>query len=340
MKPATARVIVAAPATGGGRSFTRSLAAGAIAFSLALAGCAGRNEAPVLTGVPHRIEEWSFDSAPGHVIRTPHYEIHTTLRETTLVNSLPQALEMACTHYRRLAPAAAEPTTPMPVYLFARRGQWETFTRRLAGARAATLLKVRNGGYTERGVAVIEYVTHATTFPILAHEGFHQYLYHSGVSEIPAWLNEGLATLCEGQRWGPQGLVAFDPWLNPNRRNPLADALRRDQLIPLAELLRINAAHVVGESNRKIQAYYGQLWALLLFLREGEEGKYAAGFDRLLAALGAQDLRKYAEAAHVGSTEGQYDFGVELFRAFVSTDLDAFEQEYRRFLRRNVLGER
>ena len=45
----------------------------------------------------------------------------------------------------------------------------------------------------------------------------------------------------------------------------------RDEIFSLEELLRINAGHVVGGSTRKVSAYYGQVWALMLFLREGQE---------------------------------------------------------------------
>ena len=50
----------------------------------------------------------------------------------------------------------------------------------------------------ERGITVAEYVSHAVTFPLLTHEGFHQFLYHCAYPRVPAWLNEGLAVMCEG----------------------------------------------------------------------------------------------------------------------------------------------
>jgi len=304
-------------------------------------GCASqRSTTTVLTDVPVETQEWRYGRTRGRELQTEHYKIRTTLDDPSLLDAVPQAIETAYAYYRTLVPSAAQPKKRMPVYLFARRNEWMHFTKQLAGPRAKTLLKVRNGGYMERGVTVIEYVVHQTTFPILAHEGMHQYLFYCVNRRIPAWLNEGLSVLCEGQRWGRAGLTEFDAWYNPSRRNRLADALLRDDLIPLERLLRINAGHVIGGTNQKIGTYYAQLWGLMLFLREGADGKYAASFERLLTQLGREDLEPFARAAFVGSQQKRYNYGTALFRAFISKDIDTVEQECRAFLRKRVLGEK
>jgi hypothetical protein len=324
------------------RALTRRL----IPLSLAACGfwaggCASSKSAtPVLTDVPFEIQEWEYQGRPGRLVTTEHYKIHATLDDEVLLEALPQAMETAYLFYRQLVPSAREPERHMPVYLFARRGEFASFTKRIAGPRAKTLLKVRRGGYMERGVSVAEYVAHSVTFPLVAHEGFHQYLHHCVSRRVPAWLNEGLAVCCEGQRWSNVGLKEFDPWYNPGRRNTLAEALLRNDIFPLEELLRINAGHVVGGSTREINAYYAQVWALMLFLQEGADGKYADGFARLLNTLGTQDLEPFARAAHLKSTRGPYNYGRELFCNFISDDLETVQGEYVAFMRENVLAAR
>ena len=304
-------------------------------------GCAGmRAKKPAFTDVDFRLEDWTYAGANGEKITTPHYEIYTTLTDPVLVEALPQALETAYAFYHELVPGATEVEQPMKVYLFARRGEWANFTRRFGPRRSSVLLKVRRGGYMERGITVAEYVSHAVTYPLLTHEGFHQFLYHCGYPRVPAWLNEGLAVYCEGQRWTAGGLAEFDPWHNPQRRNALAELILRDELFSLDDLLSINAGSVVGGSNRKIGAYYGQVWALTLFLREGADGKYAEGFQRLLEALGSRDLEQYARAGFLKSERKSYNFGRDLFRCFIAEDVDAVELEYREFMRENFLGSR
>ena len=314
----------------------------AIIGAALVAGCASskKRTTPVLEDVAYEIDRWQYLGRRGRQITTDHYEVYTTLSDPVLLEAIPQVVETAYLFYRQLVPSAREPQERMQVYLFARRAEWAAFTRHLAGPRAETLLKVRQGGYSERGISVAEYVSHSVTFPLLTHEGFHQYLYHCVGRRVPAWLNEGLAVLCEGQRWGDVGLREFDPWYNPSRRNTLADVMLRDKLFALDELLRMNAGQVVGGSTREIGAYYGQVWALMLFLREGEDGMYAERFTRLLHALGSQDLEHAARAAHLGSSRSDFNFGRELFCGFITDDLATFERQYTAFLEKKILSAR
>ncbi len=302
---------------------------------IVLAGCGGaRERAPVR----FESEPWKFANVPGYKITTEHYEICTTLRDQVLRDALPGFVEAAYENYARLVPSAHTPAERMKIYLFAARPQWEAFTRRFTGPRAKVFLQVRNGGYSERGVSVIEYVAHAITFPLFAHEGFHQYLYHHVSSQIPAWLNEGLAVCCEGQRWGSQTIKEFDPWYNPMRRNDLTAALAGNRLHALHRLLETDAGRIIEGSNQSVATYYAQVWALMLFLREGANGKYAAGFQRLLSSLDQVDVEQHARASYIWSERPTFNLGEDLFRNFISEDLDTVEREYLAFMRDRFLG--
>lgn len=311
----------------------------AVLLLMALSGCAGRNSGPPpAVDVPTDRREWRFADRRGQSLTTPNYEIFTTVKDELLLATLPQVIETAYSYYRYLIPSAREPSQRMKVYLFAQRDEWAEFTRRFAGPRAETLLKIRNGGYMESGVAVIEYVAHQTTFPILTHECFHQFLDECANPRVPAWLNEGLAVVCEGQRWGRVGLREFDPWHNPSRRNALSEALLQNEYFPLSQLVRMNAGHVVGGSIQKIATYYAQVWALNLFLREGAGGRHRPGYERLLSELANPQLQAIAEAAYVGQP-GSFNLGEGLFRSFISDDFEAVEREFVAFMRAKALGE-
>jgi hypothetical protein len=306
-------------------------------LAMVVTGCGGPKPRPA---VHFESEAWRYGSTPGYKLTTEHYEIYTTLRDQVLRDALPDFVEAAFESYARLVPPAHAPTEPMKVYLFASRGQWEAFTRRFTGPRAKIFLQVRNGGYSERGVSVIEYVAHEVTFPLFAHEGFHQYLYHYVNAQIPPWLNEGLAVYCEGQRWGADRINEFDPWFNPVRRNDLTAALASNRLHSLRRLLETDAGRIIAGSQESVAAYYGELWALVLFLREGGNGKYAAGFERLLGGLSTVDMEQRARAAYIWSERGAFNFGEDLFRNFISDDLDTVEHEYFDFMRTRFFGKR
>lgn len=307
-------------------------AATALPALLLLAGCAQKQR----PAVEYTTDDWKFARQPGWKITTAHYEVYTTLRDPVLRAAIPDFMETAYAEYARLVPPANPPAEPMRVFLLKSRQEWELFTRNFAPDHADTLLKIRNGGYSERGVSVIEYVSHEITFPLLGHEGFHQYLHHCVNTRIPAWLNEGLAVVCEGQRWGDARIESFDPWFNPARTNALAEAVSTNKLHALRTLLATNAGEMVDKSDRAIATYYAQVWALVLFLQtdrvQDKPGPYALGYAKMINALHDLRLETFARAAALSETAAPASFGEELFRAFIRTDLDQVERDYRTFL--------
>ncbi|MBU0641009.1 MAG: DUF1570 domain-containing protein [Planctomycetes bacterium] len=321
-----------------GRRFWQAVSA--IIALAAIAGCSRQQGVLGSRGpVPYELEPWSYDGNAGRHLTTAHYDIRTTLRDEYLLSTFPELMEGAFEYYQQLVPASREPQEKMPVYLFATRNQWVDFTRRFTGPRARRFLQIRYGGYSERGVTVIQYAAHQTTFPIMAHEGFHQYLHHYVGDSVPAWLNEGLAVVCEGVRWRGMQIEGFDPWANPLRRNVLAEALLQERLIPLGELLRTHAGEIVGRGPRAIGTYYAQVWALVLYLREGNAGEFAGSFARLLGQLGGGGADRRARAAHIWSEQEEFNPGEALFRGSITEDLETFEQGYVAFMRQKVLGE-
>jgi len=305
-------------------------------------GCSARRDTIAAVDVPFEQSEWRYRGRAGQLIDSEHSAIYTTIREPDLVAWLPQTMETAFRYYNELIPSDKRPEGRMPIYLFAAREEFEDFNQRRFGADRAELLnRIRNGGFMEQVLTVVEYVNHDATFPLMTHEGFHQYLHYYSDSRVPAWLNEGLATLCEGQRWTSNGLSEFDKWLNPLRRNRLAEALLRDDLFPLSQLLRINAGHVVGGSSRKINTYYAQVWALLLFLQDGENEKYREPLARMLTVVGTGNLDDYARTAHATATgKRRYNLGRDAFGAFIDDDVAMIEQAYIRFMRTRILNEK
>lgn len=306
-----------------------------ITCGLLAAGC---SSTPKRAPVTYAQEDWDFGPLSGTKLITPHYIIHTTVDDPNLVKTFPELVERAYDYYQSLVPAARAPQQKMPVYLLETRDEWAQFTQRFTGPRAAVFLQIRNGGYSENGVSVIQYVTNPVTFPLLAHEGFHQYLHHCVSPRVAAWINEGLAVVCEGQRWTTSGLREFDPWYNPVRRNQLSEALLKDRLFTLEQLLSLHAGNVIHETSTRIGTYYAQVWTLMLFLQEGADGAYADGFAALRRSLGDADLDRTLQAEAVFSDQRRLSRGEALFRRFISDDLAQVQAQYFDFLRQRLLN--
>jgi hypothetical protein len=317
--------------------FPRPAAFAALSIvAVSIIGCTARRTLPAPAACDS--EPWKFCHHDGSKLTTAHYEIYTTLTDPVQLEMIPDLVERAYAYYQQLVPPAHEPAERMKVYLLATRNQWATATVHLTGPRADVYLRVRNGGFSDGGISVIQFVEPSVTGPLLAHEGFHQYLHCCVGPDVPAWLNEGLAVVCEGQRWTSTRLLDFDPQFNPTRQSRLAEAVNRNRLFPFEELLQTNAGNVVQETSTKVGTYYAQVWALMLFLKEGEGGKYAAGFERLRRELATPVSAQHLRVEQIWSPGGMITPGEALFRSYISDDLPTFEREYQEYLQSRLLA--
>lgn len=277
-------------------------------------------------------EAWTFGRSDGTLARSPHYVLHTTCKREQFVDALPAFMETCYDAYRELLPPMKEPNEPMKAYLFQSRGDWEQFTREFSPARAPTYLKIRRGGYSERGVTVSHYSSQRGTLSIMAHEGLHQYLEATGRGRIPAWINEGLACYFESFDL-MNGRPVFKPERNTLRAPFLREAVQRDDLIPLKEILGTNAGEAVHRTTGHVRSYYAQEWSLVLFLLSDKApSEYRQGFQDLLDDLGSVTMEQRATSRLNALNNAGLSPGEAVFRIYITEDLDQFEADYRAYL--------
>lgn len=279
-------------------------------------------------------EDWSYGRSAGSMARSQHYVLHTTCSEEPFVDALPTFMEACYDAYGELLPPAKQPGEPMKAYLFQKRADWERFTNEFSPTRAPTYLKIRRGGYSERGVTVSHYSSQRGTLAILAHEGLHQYLEATDRGRIPAWINEGLA--CYFESFDLQnGRPVFKPERNSLRSPYLREALQRDNLIPLKEILGTNAGAAVHRPTGHVRSYYAQEWSLVLFLLSDEApSEYRDGFKKLLDDLGTVTMEQRATSRLNALGDGSVSPGEAVFRIYITEDLDQFDADYRAYLKK------
>jgi hypothetical protein len=233
-------------------------------------------------------EPWTYRDAPGAVLTSANYRLHTTIANPSTAESLIQVLEAALPEYRRLAPTVGSVGQPMQAYVFANRLQWADFTRRGTGALAAVYLQINRGGYTLQDQFVAFLVSERDTWSVTAHEGFHQFSSRHFKGRLPPFLEEGLSTTFEQVRWEPaqppgRGVPRLNTRYNPQRAQQLRKALEDRDNWPLAELITLHAGRVVGQRAGKIDAFYAQSWAFARFLQEYDNARHLPGFRRWMA---------------------------------------------------------
>lgn len=265
---------------------------------------------------------WSFGDAPGQAIRTAHYRIFTTERDAAITDRLPAFLEQALARYRSSLAPLANPTRTLDVYLMDNRPQWRRLTRWRLGRAADAFADLQRGGFAAGGVAFYFDIGARDTFAIAAHEGWHQYAQRTFRAALPAWLDEGIATLMEGVRQTPTGGFSFLPWTNLERFDRLRADSAAGRLMPLPQVLALAPAETFRNPAVNPLTYYAQAWALAHFLREGEGGAHAGALEALL--LDAQAGRLRSSAGTAG--------GAALFRAYFGATPEAMDARYRAFI--------
>jgi hypothetical protein len=275
------------------------------------------------------IKDWQFGRDEGALLVTPHYSIHTTIRDEQTLDVLPSFLETAHQFYITILPVAQPNPKRSNLYVFRTRNQWESFTRKFSPRRADTYLRIRSGGFAEPDGTVLYYLRRHYTFAVIAHECLHMYVYRNFPrGSVPPWLNEGLACYCEGHEWRGKRPV-FTPGKNRYRINALRRAMASGSLFRTRELLATDAGQVLRFSPKRVSVYYAQAWSTIAFLIHG--GKYSESFAKLRRELGTDKMRLTVNGylASQPTLRGRpVSFGEALFRSYITDDLEGFSAEY------------
>lgn len=278
---------------------------------------------------------WRFGHVRGVTLTTEHYRIHTTTTNETMLRHLPGFMENAyanCSSLTGLSPPATG--TPMVIYLLGDRAQWAAMTRKVTGDRCELYLSIQNGGFTNRGVCVFWDMRNFATFVLAAHEGMHQFLYHRLRQNFPAWVEEGLAVSAEGFVMDAHA-VRFDPQRNPLRLARLRSLISNGRWMKLQRLLATDAGdHIAAGSDEGGLTYYGQLWALMSYIRSVD--RYRQGLERMVADAAGGTFRSTLNVPDRMGRGREYSRAVAIpaFRHYIDDDLDSFEKAFTAYARK------
>jgi len=313
-----------------------------------LAGAAGCDNAnPAGPGVtPLRISfenrSWDVGDSVGRELTSKHYRIYTTSNRSEIVDYLPGFMEAAHRNYLGVTGLQAKPAVgTYPVYMMATRQEWAGLTRSIVGGQWDTYASISAGGYCYKGVCVFWDIGGLGAMSIASHEGLHQLLHHRMKDHLPMWMEEGLATLTEGYEIDG-ATVRFTPERNVARFTDLRKAIINDWWIPLEKLLVMDGgdAMQLGAPERAV-GYYGQIWALAVFLRR--DPQFAPGRRKMIAdaeagrlvdALSPTDRQLARQLVNTRSYNRQV--ALPLFRLYISEDLQGLERRYKDFARKLV----
>jgi len=290
--------------------------------------------------IPCGHSDWPNAGQHGKLLTTDHYRIYTTAGNRLTLEYLPGFMEAAHKNYLRATGLADKPVAePSVIYMMGTRQEWADLTRSVVGA-GTPALGIESGGYCYNKVCVFWDMGGLGTLGTASHEGLHQFLAWRMHDHLPMWLEEGLCTTVEGYSI-EGGCVTFTPRTNVMRFGDLKRAIFGDYWIPLAKLLPLQAGDMVTQSTDRAVGYYGQLWALALFIKGTPQ--YRAGFERIMRD--AQGGRFAAELGIDASTMLALSrngiaynraMSEKVFRHYISDDMEGFERQYRAFAEKLV----
>ena len=286
--------------------------------------------------------DWDFLGIDGQRIRTRHWDIRTTMRSQRFRQILPAFYEMALDQYQKAFDAdLPPPDRSLETYLFADRRQWKNKTRMILPDKASSFEGLGRGGFTTNGIAVLYdidgYGWHRDTLALGSHEGWHQYVQTTFKDQLPAWLDEGIATTMEGFSW--RRGIRFRPEFNRERWSRLCDCIREDRILPLDRLLSAHPENFLNGKKQTLLDYYAQIWALTRYLESGNDGIYKDKVGNILLLAASGDLYRQLlrseqlSDAHRKMIEEDGDTGMPILQVFIEPNIASMEANFHQYCR-------
>jgi len=214
-------------------------------------------------------------------VKSKHYLLHTDL-DDALVYDLGTRMDAMYDEYsRRLSDFdLKEERKPLDVYLFNKKRDYTDFTdsRYLHTGGVFIAGKNQLAAYLEG--------QRDTLRRTLQHEAFHQFAFKAVGTNIPIWLNEGMAQLFEEAIWtGDAFLMNQVP---PRRIRQLQSDIENNNLQSLRVLINMSperwSANLAGDPAVG-STQYNQAWAIVHYMAYGDNGRNGAKLVMLLKAL-------------------------------------------------------
>lgn len=237
-------------------------------------------------------------------LNTKHYTIHTDLPSRE-IKPLAKHMDLVFQGYsQRFASLVRGRAKRQNLYLVTTR---EQYVRTMAefgidGSYSGGIFFVNPKG---NGLATWVYDKPLDdTLQTLQHEGFHQFAYEYFGPDLPLWLNEGMAVYFE-QAKVVRGQVRSGI-AEPTRVAIIRQALEKDQIMPMPDLLGITSAqwHANMSSGSPLgHLQYVQSWSVVHFLVHAQDGRFRRPFSRYLELIAGHHDADHAFAQAFG--EGQ-----------------------------------
>jgi len=202
---------------------------------------------------------------------TPYYVIHTDLQGDDMREAQVRMTRMFETYRTRTQGFGGQIDKRFEFYLYKNK---DDYLRAggppgSAGVFSGSVLMATAGGDLEKA------------WPVIQHEGFHQFAKAVIRGELPMWLNEGIAVYFQDSLF--TGDTYYTGLISPSRLARLQSGMKANRLKSFKDLTAMGR----DQWNRKLVAEnYDQAWSIVHYLVHGEDNKYQKAFSDYIDALG------------------------------------------------------
>ncbi len=245
-----------------------------------------------------------------------YYELHTDLEGEGVLEAELRLRAMAECYQDRTEGFSGKIKTKLPFYLYSQRADYQAAAARPEQAPETVRSAGQYSSAQNQLLATVDTLDEdpLTSWRVVQHEGFHQFadVVISPGTDLPTWLNEGMAEYFAKGIWTGNSLVCG---VVPDGREltggfdflgELQELLQSGDPKPWPEMLAIDQTQWNAEMNWQ---NYLQAWSMVHFFAHGDDGKYRKA------------LCKYIQLCSDG------DDGTEAF-AQCFGDLDKLEAAY------------
>lgn len=236
--------------------------------------------------------------------KSKFYTVHSNAKPAE-VAFVKQYMDMLfLTYQKRFSDFRRRDNSPMDLYFFDAREQYQSFLHKQNLGVASTSGGVFFVNNDDKGLATyLEASDPDWTLQTLRHEGFHQFAFAFIGTNLPLWVNEGLA------EYFAEGIVVrgrIMPGIVPGRRlAAVRSAIANNTALDFKQLIAMNSQTWQGLMETRPDhgaMLYNQSWSMVQFLIHGDNGRYTKPFEQYLKLLATDiDSVKAFEQAFGGN---------------------------------------
>ena len=222
------------------------------------------------------------------VFRSKSYLIHTNMTRDE-VRPYGRHMDTVFDQYEeRFRDFHARSQSQMPLYLFRTEAEYQSFM-------ADQDFKADNTGgmffFSPKSSGLATWTqgrSRSQTFQVLQHEGFHQFAFNHLGTDLPTWINEGLAQYFEDAIIvGEQMTTGL---ASTRRLEQVQHALSAGNAFDFETLVGLTPeawANILHHDPDRAALMYAQSWSIVFFLIHGDNDKYQPAFALYLKRVSA-----------------------------------------------------